>query len=152
MHKLLSRTVFNPDGRLYDFLTSLQLQAWIFWNQATRRPISQLNGRCILFRESFLSGLPRNEIMPPFPPGCLEFSTPQNVHQITFIKYTFTCHFCHLRTAKVKKKKKSVTQINIKERSKYTGVFVTKFKRGFTLPTTFIVTKVDGHEAMVSSI
>ena len=43
-------------------------------------------------------------------------------------------------------KKKSITQVNIKERSKYTGVFVTKFKRGFTLPTTFTVTEVNGHE------
>lgn len=53
VHKLLSQIVFNPDGRLCHFLTFFLLQVWIFWNQATR-PISQLNGRHILFGESFL--------------------------------------------------------------------------------------------------
>lgn len=69
---------------------------------------------------------------------------------ITFIKYIFTYHFCHLHITKVKKKKVPITHINVRERSKYTRVTVTKFGRGFTLPTTYTVTKVDGHKAMIS--
>lgn len=48
------------------------------------------------------------------------------------------------------KKKVPITHINVRERSKYTRVTVTKFGRGFTLPTTYTVTKVDGHKAMIS--
>lgn len=53
VHKLLSRTVFNPDGWLCHFLTSILLQVWIFWNQATRRLICQLNEKHVIFGESF---------------------------------------------------------------------------------------------------
>ena len=43
---------------------------------------------------------------------------------ITFIKYTFTCHFCHLRTAKVKKKKKKVSHKSISKKGQNTLEFL----------------------------
>lgn len=76
--QLLSRTVFNPNRRLCHFLTSLLLQVWTFWNQATRRPIFQLNGKHILFGEIFVVASQKmRRLCPPCPLDVWNFQSPR---------------------------------------------------------------------------